>query len=274
MNLLAMAGLLAVCAAQPPSDPKGLVDVAQLQGTWTYSKLEVDGKAIPGELLGRSRLEIQGVHFMQTDGSITYRGTFKLDASQSPKTIDLTFTEGPEKGNNAHGIYEIQGDEWRLCLPLGKQPRPTEFATKPGSGYALQSLKRKPPPSPEELAKSELARFEGEWVMTAGQNDGQSIPDAARNQFRRIVKGDETVVMNGSAVFMRAKFTLDAQKKPKAIDYTLLEGANKGMKQLGIYEWVDDSLKICFAAPGKDRPADFSARAGSGHTVSVWKRMK
>lgn len=263
MHSLTFVALVGLAASQPATDLKALEDVAKLQGAWTYSSLEVDGKALPSELLGRSKLEITGVHFVHTDGQSTYRGTYKLNVGANPKTIDMTFTEGPEKGNTALGIYEIHGDEWKLCLTLGKQARPTAFATKAGTGYALETLKR-----------NHAARFDGEWIMESGQNDGRPIPDDARKSFRRIVKGDETLVMNGNLVFMRAKFTLDAHKKPKSIDYTLLEGGSKGMKQLGIYEWVEDNLRICFAAPGKERPADFSAGSGSGNTLSVWKRTK
>jgi uncharacterized protein (TIGR03067 family) len=271
MNSHWIAALVGVLAAQLP-ELRVLDDVAKLQGTWTYATLELDGKSLPAELFARSRLEVSGVQFMQTDGKTVHRGTFKLDGTRNPKTIDLTFTDGPEKGNTTLGIYEINGDEWKLCLPLGTQPRPTAFATKAGSGYALQTLKRKPPPSPAEIARAELARFEGEWIITSGQNDGKPIPDSELNRFRRIVKADQTTVMNGQHVFMRAKFSLDPHRKPKAIDYTLLQGENKGVKQLGIYEWVEDSVRICFAAPGKDRPTDFRALAGSGHTVGVWKR--
>jgi hypothetical protein len=33
-------------------------------------------------------------------------------------------------------------------------------------------------------------------------------------------------------------------------------------------------MKLCFAGPGKDRPAAFTSEAGSGHTLTVWVREK
>ena len=43
-------------------------------------------------------------------------------------------------------------------------------------------------------------------------------------------------------VYMKAKFILDASKKPKTIDYQMLEGFTKGEKQLGIYEIEGDTF--------------------------------
>jgi hypothetical protein len=41
------------------------------------------------------------------------------------------------------------------------------------------------------------------------------------------------------------------------------------------YEWINkDSYRICFAPAGKPRPTKFSTKAGSGHILHVWKRVK
>jgi hypothetical protein len=42
----------------------------------------------------------------------------------------------------------------------------------------------------------------------------------------------------------------------------------------GIYELNGDTLKSCVASPGKERPTEFSAKAGSGHTLRVFKCVK
>jgi uncharacterized protein (TIGR03067 family) len=65
--------------------------------------------------------------------------------SAHPKTIDVTFTEGPEKGKSSYGIYELEGDTYRVCIGLTGKPRPTDFASTPGSGHVLEVLKREKP---------------------------------------------------------------------------------------------------------------------------------
>jgi uncharacterized protein (TIGR03067 family) len=74
----------------------------------------------------------------------------------------------------------------------------------------------------------------------------------------------------GGQVSMRAKYTIDPAKQPKAIDYATTAGLTQGKTQFGVYEQDGDTVKFCFAAPSQARPADF--KGGSGRAVSVWKR--
>ncbi len=67
--------------------------------------------------------------------------------------------------------------------------------------------------------------------------------------------------------------TLDPSKQPKSIDYAVTAGPNQGKKQFGIYELAGATVKFCFSAAGKERPADFTTKSGDGRTSSVWKRV-
>lgn len=69
-----------------------------------------------------------------------YGGTIRIDDQKKPSTIDLTFTEGPEKGNTNAGIFEFLGDDWRICLNTRGTARPEKFETKPGTSLALEKL--------------------------------------------------------------------------------------------------------------------------------------
>src|SRR5436305_3969164 len=126
---------------------------------------------------------------------------------------------------------------------------------------------------PEEV-KKERAKLEGEWTMVSGEIDGQPMPDAFVKTGKRVAKGNETTVTIGGNVFLKATYTIDPAKKPKTIDYTMTDGPTKGKMQYGIYELDNDTLRFCFASPGKDRPTEFTAKAGEGRTLSVWKRVK
>src|SRR5438105_2313107 len=126
----------------------------------------------------------------------------------------------------------------------------------------------------QDAVKTEAALLEGEWSMVSGEGNGQSMPKESVKSGKRVAKDGETTITIGGQVYFKAKFSIDPTKKPKAIDYAMTEGPTKGKTHLGIYELDGDTVKFCFAAPGKDRPTDFTAKLGSQRTLSVWKRDK
>jgi uncharacterized protein (TIGR03067 family) len=126
----------------------------------------------------------------------------------------------------------------------------------------------------QDDAKKEMILLEGEWSMACGQANGQAMPQELVKTGRRVAKDGETTVSIGGQVYFKAKFSIDPTQKPKAIDYTMTEGPTKGKTHLGIYELGGDTVKFCFAAPGQDRPKEFTAKEGSQRTMSVWKQEK
>jgi uncharacterized protein (TIGR03067 family) len=124
----------------------------------------------------------------------------------------------------------------------------------------------------DDAVRKEVAALEGEWLMVSAERDGTPAPADIVRSAKRVSKGDETKVFVQGRLFARAKFTVDPSKSPKTIDYAVAEGQFQGMMQLGIYELNGDSVKYCFADPGKQRPTDFTTRGKSGYTVGIWKR--
>jgi len=60
---------------------------------------------------------------------------------------------------------------------------------------------------------------------------------------------------------------LTPRPNPKTIDYTLLEGVDKGKVQRGIYNVEGDTLTICYSPPGGERPTAFETKGGDGRTL-------
>ncbi|HEY2784712.1 MAG TPA: sigma-70 family RNA polymerase sigma factor [Fimbriiglobus sp.] len=269
--------------------PAVKTDREALQGTWNVSTLESDGIKIADQMVQGSKIVLKGNAFTTASMGSTYEGAYTLDPDKSPKTIDMTFTKGPEKGNTALGIYKLDGDTWTICLTVTAKERPTKFEAKLGSGLALETLKRstgddpKPAAKPDQTkvappadkkAAEELKRFAGEWEMVSGEMSGQAMPAVMSKTMKRIVKDGENTVTMGGQVYFKATLTVDPSKTPRTIDYAMTEGPTKGKTQLGIYEWEDGTLRFIFASPGQDRPKDFTTKANDGKTLSVWKRVK
>ncbi len=139
--VLLLAAGLSLAADDRKADPVDK-EYARFEGTWQVVSLDVEGMKVPAEAIKEARLTIKGKEFTMKDAVATYKGTFVIDPGKKEKTIDMTFTDGPEKGNTSYGIYELDGDDLKICLTLTGKERPTEFAAKPKSGHGFEVLKR------------------------------------------------------------------------------------------------------------------------------------
>ena len=125
----------------------------------------------------------------------------------------------------------------------------------------------------DEAGKKDLERMQGDWARVELVLDGQKYTgDDALGAFRT-VKGDHYTVFRWEKPIGGGTFKIDASQKPRTIDL-FPSNSPTGKPIKAIYEWDGERLRICNAAPGKDRPTDFSAKAGSGHTVNVWERER
>jgi uncharacterized protein (TIGR03067 family) len=117
-------------------------ELENLQGQWEVTFLEVEGLALVASTFSGAKIVVEGNKFTSIGMGATYVGRIELDVSTNPKTLSMKFTEGPEKGNTNFGIYELEGDSWKICLTMTGGPAPAKFATAPGSGHALETLRR------------------------------------------------------------------------------------------------------------------------------------
>jgi uncharacterized protein (TIGR03067 family) len=137
--------VVALLGADGPGKDKVAAELKAFEGTWRFSSVEVEGKTLPIEAFKETTLVLKGDRFDHTEGGQTTHGSFKVDPTVTPKTIDITFSDGPEAGKSVLGIYELEGDTYKVCIGMDGKSRPTEFASKAGSGVALEVLKRDPP---------------------------------------------------------------------------------------------------------------------------------
>jgi uncharacterized protein (TIGR03067 family) len=117
-------------------------DLDLLQGSWAITSLEMEGQKMPASVLANSRIVVKGNRFAGTGMGSVYEGTLELDASSTPRQFNMNFDAGPEKGNTNFGIYELDGDSWKLCLATRGTVRPSAFDSTSGSGFAFETLTR------------------------------------------------------------------------------------------------------------------------------------
>jgi uncharacterized protein (TIGR03067 family) len=117
-------------------------DIDKLQGVWNIVSLEMEGQVVPTGALAGARISLRGNRFTTSGMGAEYEGAASFDESKSPREFDLKFETGPEKGNTSLGIYELDGNTWRICLSTRGATRPAKFAAEPGTGFALEVLNR------------------------------------------------------------------------------------------------------------------------------------
>jgi len=127
----------------------------------------------------------------------------------------------------------------------------------------------------EETVAKELQAFKGTWRLNSKEEDGKKFSEDEIKDM--IGTGDglgRFSVRRGDKVIGEATVKLDPTKKPKRIDVSFTEGQHKGQTLLGIYEIDSDAFRVCVARSGDERPAEFSAKAGSGRILIGYKREK
>jgi uncharacterized protein (TIGR03067 family) len=162
--LILAAGLL--IAADDPKDTAIKKDLEAIKGSWVATSYIKDTKPAPEADLKGMKLTIAGDQVTFTKGKDNRKTTYKLDPTQKPKTVDIVMIDGPDKGKTLQGIYEITGDDLKICLAVLDKPRPKEFAAKPET--ILETWKREkapvaakpaPPPFPDNNLEAAVRAF-------------------------------------------------------------------------------------------------------------------
>jgi uncharacterized protein (TIGR03067 family) len=134
-----IAGVSTLAAAGDANEEAVKKELQAFKGTWRLSSRELDGKKASEEEIKDVILihDDAGKFSVRRGDTVIAEATVKLDPTRKIKTIDVAFTAGEHKGKTALGIYEIEGDTFRVCHARPGDKRPTEFSAKAKSGHAL-----------------------------------------------------------------------------------------------------------------------------------------
>lgn len=123
-------------------------DTKNLEGSWRMVSVEVNGKKLSEEDIKNApdmKLVFKGnTGSIHSKNTVLSEGTFTIDPTKKPKTLDLKITKGQNNGKTSLAIYELEGDTLKACWTLFAvdRKRPEEFATKPDAGLLLITYKR------------------------------------------------------------------------------------------------------------------------------------
>jgi uncharacterized protein (TIGR03067 family) len=143
---LAMAAVVFLVAAAT-ADDAAKKDLDKLQGFWESVEAHHDGRDIGADIKLKLKFKGDEVSIDGTEEIIKDYSRFKikLDPSTMPKSVDLKVTAGDQKDTALEGIYELKGDELKICVKIGAKERPAKFESPDGSSIAYLVLKRVKP---------------------------------------------------------------------------------------------------------------------------------
>lgn len=133
---IATAIVMTACATNKGGDTKSI------QGTWTIADAQLGGAPFPAQAAKSIVLKIDGGKYEVKSEGID-KGTYTMDATAEPRTLDIYGTEGPNAGKHYRCIYELHGDALKVCYQLGDGPRPTEFKSPKGTQIFLVTYQRR-----------------------------------------------------------------------------------------------------------------------------------
>jgi RNA polymerase sigma factor (sigma-70 family) len=272
------------------ADDKSNDDNEAIQGAWKVTGVEVGGKEAPDDVQIKN---MKSSKWVITADKITISlpkqgkqdASYKLDATKKPKHLDFKPLDGPasEKGKTGHGVYSLEGDVLKICMPGSPDTdeRPTELATKEGGKAMLITLKREKPAKDkpkEDKPEADKQAIQGTWQVTTVEAKGKEDPDkggvlAKIATQKWVFTADKvTVRMPGKKDVPAAAYTLDPSKTPKEIDVTPEKG--KGELGQGLYSLEGDVLKLCFPGPGGGpRPTELAADEAGKNIFLTLKRV-
>lgn len=131
-----LAAAFQMSAADDKKDPTA--------GNWVIESVTRDGKA-DAALKNGQRKHTDGTYTMArvTDSAKPFAtGTYTIDTTKSPITIDLKPKGGTYDGKTLLGIVKVDGDTLTIAFAEPGKDRPKAFESKEGSGVVLAVHKK------------------------------------------------------------------------------------------------------------------------------------
>ncbi len=152
-SLMSVMTFGAVAFADPPAAAP-TSDLNKMQGYWKPLQCEFEGKPqMPAAVMNQVTVVFDKseyhLYFKDKPNAMGQPVIFRLalanialDEKPSPKSITFEFADGPQKGKKCHGIYEVAGNQLKMCYGPSDKPKPAKFESSANSGYFLETWAR------------------------------------------------------------------------------------------------------------------------------------
>ena len=130
-------------------------------------------------------------------------------------------------------------------------------------------------PDDSDKVKKDVAALKGKWALTGMTINGRAYPENLLKSIGATFDAKTYAQTQNGKALEEGEFVIDPEKSPKALDFKITKGPDAGKTQLAVYEIDGDSLTFCVTEAGsKKRPEALEAKADTGVTMFVFKRVK
>lgn len=160
---------------------------------------------------------------------------------------------------------------WKGDMSHGRSMESMTEATKGGNAAFLFVTLDWSPASPDEPSGKGLEKqidadrkdIRGTWQVTYSEDSGRIAPQKMLKELRFVIDEQNLTTEIGGRKSV-SMYKLDPSSSPKSIDLT-----ESGRTKQGIYDLVGDTLRICIAESGKQRPTAFDSQPGSANDLII-----
>jgi uncharacterized protein (TIGR03067 family) len=140
--ILLLAAIGFIAADEPKKD-----DAEAFKGSWTVASFKVGKQATPADEIKNLKLNFDGKLYTSKIGEqVDEEGSYTLDPSKTPKTIDFEIKKGRDEGKKQLGIYNLEGTKLTMILGFpGATERPKSLKPEPSDGIIEVVLERSKP---------------------------------------------------------------------------------------------------------------------------------
>jgi uncharacterized protein (TIGR03067 family) len=143
------------------ADDESEKDLKKMAGNWVAVSMQLNGKKQPEATIKAIRLTITGDKYNTVVGEEKDEGTLKIDATKTPKEMDITMSQGENKGKVILCIYELKGTSSRSATPSTAHRATTSPGEDGKSVIMLITYKRR------QRASGKHARHDGKAASRA-----------------------------------------------------------------------------------------------------------
>lgn len=133
-----------------------------------------------------------------------------------------------------------------------------------------EGVRAQAPGKSSDPAAQEMTRLQGTWKAVGYQFSGQRRPKKVQG-LTYVVSGSEATLRRHDKVEGQYRIKVDPAQRPHQIDQTTSDGKTYH----GIYRLSDSTLTVCLPTePGAPRPRQFATKAGDGHVLRSYRKVK